>query len=49
VLLTILGFGSPMMEAAISSATLGLDCSGGGGGGGGATKEGSCYPKSLSS
>jgi hypothetical protein len=33
------------MEAAISSAILGLGCSGGVGGGGGATKDGPCYPK----
>jgi hypothetical protein len=44
-LFAIPGFGSPKMEAAISSAILGLGCSGGGGDGGGAAKDGSCCPK----
>jgi hypothetical protein len=43
-LLAIPGFGSPKMEAAISSAMLGLGCSGGGGGG--AAEKGPCYLKS---
>jgi hypothetical protein len=46
VLLAIPGFGSPKIEVTISSAILGLGCSGRGGGG--VAKEGSCCPKSPS-